>query len=511
MVESKRKKDLDKILPPSLRKLLFSTAVAVLLFPNFMSVGVAFAEESTPVEPPVEEVELEVDELDEEVEITEELPTVIEPVLEPTLPEVPAEIEEPVTPLETPEAEVVELEEAVVEEVITEMPAEELVREEPVETTVADDAATEEVVVAQEVESYLIGFQVRNTMSDTLTNITATITDAAGKVIPGSYNENGFWISNEEVPVGRYTITFAPPEDGTVGIYPSMSSQSVLPTGTDNVFAIDVNEENYYSLSIVYGSFLFDEEYSLWIDLVEQFPGATISRNDIPMTVTDIETNEIETSTSSNYYTAENLPIGIYYVTFDPPEGKQVIINPAFPRQSASSTIHRNRFKVYIDSSYVDLSLIAFARFELVDERPEEVALHPFALTIENKEGELVTNVGITVTNSTNQVINGYFEGGSWYTRGALPEGRYTITLAPLTGMVTSIHPDGGGQVVATDTPNVYTIDIKADVPGVAQSFYGEFVVLNDGEELPDPKPTLFLVVRVLVNLLLQVSENLHL
>ncbi|HLR92582.1 MAG TPA: LPXTG cell wall anchor domain-containing protein, partial [Atopostipes sp.] len=111
------------------------------------------------------------------------------------------------------------------------------------------------VEVPEEVETHRLGVEVRDLDNLRTDEVEIVVTNADGDVFEGSFNEYLQWLTEDELPVGVYTITLTTPEGTVAEINDTVATQAAEATDEDNVFTILVNEENRGSLSAVYGAF----------------------------------------------------------------------------------------------------------------------------------------------------------------------------------------------------------------------------------------------------------------
>jgi len=101
---------------------------------------------------------------------------------------------------------------------------------------------------------YRLGVEVRDLDGRRTNEVEIVVTNTEGEVFSGSYNQYLQWLTDEELPMGQYTITLTTPE-GTVAEVNDSTQQYAIPTDEENVFTINLNEENLGSSSAIYGAF----------------------------------------------------------------------------------------------------------------------------------------------------------------------------------------------------------------------------------------------------------------
>src|SRR5699024_2288239 len=106
-----------------------------------------------------------------------------------------------------------------------------------------------------EVTTYQLGVEVRDLDDKRTDKVDVVVTNQEGEVFNGSYNQYKQWLTDEELPEGLYTITLTTPEGTVAEINDTVASQRAVATDEENVFSIEVNEENKGSLSAVFAAF----------------------------------------------------------------------------------------------------------------------------------------------------------------------------------------------------------------------------------------------------------------
>src|SRR5699024_2746249 len=103
--------------------------------------------------------------------------------------------------------------------------------------------------------TYPLGVEVRDLDNKRTDDVDIVVTNEDEEVFTGSYNDYLQWFTDEELPEGLYTITLTTPEGTVAEINDTVASQRAVATDEENVFTIEVNEENQGSLSAVFAAF----------------------------------------------------------------------------------------------------------------------------------------------------------------------------------------------------------------------------------------------------------------
>src|SRR5699024_1940102 len=106
-----------------------------------------------------------------------------------------------------------------------------------------------------EVETYPLSVEVRDLDNKRTGDVDITVTNENDEVFTGSYNDYLQWFTDEELPEGLYTITLDTPNGTYAEINDTVASQRAVATDEENVFTIEVNEENQGNLSAVFAAF----------------------------------------------------------------------------------------------------------------------------------------------------------------------------------------------------------------------------------------------------------------
>lgn len=104
------------------------------------------------------------------------------------------------------------------------------------------------------IETHPLGIEIRDLAGRRTSDVTIYVQNEDGTVFSGSFNQNEQWITDEELPVGEYTITLETPEN-TYAVAQDTTQQHAVPTDRQNVFTIVINEENRGNLSRVFAAF----------------------------------------------------------------------------------------------------------------------------------------------------------------------------------------------------------------------------------------------------------------
>lgn len=128
---------------------------------------------------------------------------------------------------------------------------------------------------------------------------------------------------------------------------------------------------------------------------------------------------------------------------------------------------------------------LALAQTESIPPESETVqqqqeATYPVGVEVRNIEGTRTEQVGISLTDEEGNIYDGgYNENSQWLTGSSLPEGQYYIELTPPEGTTSQINNTAPQFAVATETPNVYSIDVNEENLGGLSTVYGAFELVN--------------------------------
>ncbi|MGO1492224.1 MAG: hypothetical protein ACTHWP_04985, partial [Ruoffia tabacinasalis] len=129
---------------------------------------------------------------------------------------------------------------------------------------------------------------------------------------------------------------------------------------------------------------------------------------------------------------------------------------------------------------------LALAQTESVPPESESVqqqqeATYPVGVEVRNIEGTRTEQVGISLTDEEGDIYDGgYNENSQWLTGSSLPEGQYYIELTPPEGTTSQINNTAPQFAVATETPNVYSIDVNEENLDGLSAVYGAFELVNE-------------------------------
>lgn len=336
-----------------------------------------------------------------------------------------------------------------------------------------------------EVETYPLGIEVRDLNGARTDDIGITVEDEDGEIFAGSYNQYNQWRSEEELPEGLYTITLDTPEGTLAEINDTVASQHAESTDEENVFKIRLNAENQGNLSAVFAAFRLVEEP---VEIESHLLGVEVRglnnlrTDDVEIVVTN-EDDEVFSGDYNEYlqwYTDEELPVGVYTITLTTPEGTIAEINDTVPTQSAEATDEDNVFTILVNAENRGNLSAVFAAFRLVEE-PVEVATYPLGIEIRDLDGRRTDDVGIKVTNEDGEVFTGsYNQYLQWLTDEDLPEGLYTITLTTPEGIYAEINDTVASQhATPTDEENIFTILVNAENQGNLSAVFGAFKLIE--------------------------------
>src|SRR5699024_942168 len=79
------------------------------------------------------------------------------------------------------------------------------------------------------IETHPLGIEIRDLAGRRTSDVTIYVQDEDGVVFSGSYNQYAQWITDEELPVGEYTITLRTPEN-TYAVVQDTTQQHAVPT-----------------------------------------------------------------------------------------------------------------------------------------------------------------------------------------------------------------------------------------------------------------------------------------
>src|SRR5699024_3317243 len=128
---------------------------------------------------------------------------------------------------------------------------------------------------------------------------------------------------------------------------------------------------------------------------------------------------------------------------------------------------------------------LALAQTESVPPESETVqqqqeASYPVGVEVRNLEGTRTEQVGVSLTDEEGNIYDGgYNENSQWLTDSSLPEGQYYIELTPPEGTTSQINNTAPQFAVATETPNVYSIDVNEENLGGLSAVYGAFELVD--------------------------------
>ncbi|MGO1821411.1 MAG: hypothetical protein ACTHZG_04325, partial [Ruoffia tabacinasalis] len=111
----------------------------------------------------------------------------------------------------------------------------------------------------------------------------------------------------------------------------------------------------------------------------------------------------------------------------------------------------------------------------------QQEATYPVGVEVRNIEGTRTEQVGISLTDEEGNIYDGgYNENSQWLTGSSLPEGQYYIELTPPEGTTSQINNTAPQFAVATETPNVYSIDVNEENLGGLSAVYGAFELVDE-------------------------------
>jgi hypothetical protein len=340
---------------------------------------------------------------------------------------------------------------------------------------------------------YQLGVEIRGLDGRRTSDVGVEVTNADGEMFTGSYNDALQWITDENLSVGEYTISLTTPVGTVAEINDTVSTQSAVPTDTENVFTISVNEETLGSLSRVFAAFqLVEEEVATYPLGVEVRDLEDVRTADVEITLTN-EEGEIFAGSFNEYnqwLTDNELQEGLYFISLETPEGTVAEINETVASQRAVATDEENVFAILVnEENLAGLSRI-YAAFNLT-EVPVEVEQYLLGVEVRGLDDRRTDAVDILVTNADGEVFSGdYNQYLQWLTDEELPVGEYTISLTTPEGTVAEINETVASQhAVATDEENVFTIVVNAENRGSLEAVYAAFRLVEIDEEPPtDPE-----------------------
>ncbi|MFL2131270.1 hypothetical protein, partial [Ruoffia sp. FAM 20858] len=336
-------------------------------------------------------------------------------------------------------------------------------------------------------ETYQLGVEVRGLDGTRSDEAGITLTDDDGVVFEGEYNEYLQWLTSEELTEGTYTITLDTPA-GTVSEINDTTNQYAVATDEDDVYTIELNEDNLGSSSAVYGAFNLVEAPAETYQLGVEVRGLDGTRTDeVGITVADVDgvTFEGVYNEYLQWLTTEGLLAGQYTITLDTPEGTVSEINDT-TNQYAVATDEDDVYTIELNEDNLGSSSAVYGAFNLV-EAPAET--YQLGVEVRGLDGTRSDEAGITVTDADGVVFEGeYNEYLQWLTSEELSEGNYTITLDTPEGTVSEINDTTNQYAVATDEDDVYTIELNDENLGSSSAVYGAFRLV----EAPVPNPDTF-------------------
>ena len=168
---------------------------------------------------------------------------------------------------------------------------------------------------------------------------------------------------------------------------------------------------------------------------------------------------------------------GEYFISLTTPEGTISQINNTAP-QYAVPTETPNVYSIYLDEENLGSLSAVYGAFQLVEEPVS--ATYRIGTEIRGLDGTRTTDVGITVSDVNGMVYEGAFnEYAQWLTTNELPEGVYYITLSTPEGTMSQISTSASQSAVATDTPDLYTIELNEATLGNLSAVYGAFELIE--------------------------------
>src|SRR5699024_10044456 len=217
-------------------------------------------------------------------------------------------------------------------------------------------------------ETYQLGVEVRGLDGTRTDEVGITVADVDGVTFEGAYNEYLQWLTTEELLAGQYTITLDTPE-GTVSEINDTTNQYAVATDEDDVYTIELNEDNLGSSSAVYGAFNLVEAPAETYQLGVEVRGLDGTRSDeAEITVTDADgvVFEGEYNEYLQWITSEELSEGNYTITLDTPEGTVSEINDT-TNQYAVATDEDDVYTIELNDENLGSSSAVYGAFKLVE------------------------------------------------------------------------------------------------------------------------------------------------
>lgn len=273
-----------------------------------------------------------------------------------------------------------------------------------------------------EIETHPLGIEVRDLNGRRTTDVTIFVQNEDLVVFSGSYNQYAQWMTDEELPVGEYTITLQTP-DNTYAVPQDTTQQHAVPTDRQNVFTIAINEENRGNLSRVFAAFqLVETEYRLGVE-VRGLDGRRTNAVGVLVTNGDNEVFEGSYNEYLQWVTEEDLPAGEYIITLTTPEGTVAEMND-IASNYAVPTDEENIFTIQLSEANLGHSSTIYGAFRLIEVVTEPVETYeditttaPIAYETETRNnpnlprGERrVVQVGVEGTRSVTERV--YYEDG---------------------------------------------------------------------------------------------------
>lgn len=339
--------------------------------------------------------------------------------------------------------------------------------------------ATLDLEVEQE-PAFPIGIEVRGLDNLRTDDVTIWIQNEDFTVFEGSFNEYDQWRTEEELPVGEYTITLDTPENTYAVINETTTNYAIL-TDQQNVFTIEVNEENRGSMSAVFAAFRLEEmEFPLGVE-VRGLDGRRT--DDVEVTVSD-DDGEVFAGSFNDYgqwLTEEGLPAGEYTITLDTPEDTVAVINEDV-QQFAEATDEDNVFRIELNESNLGTSSAIYGAFRLQEVEDETI---PLGIIVQDLDGRRTSRVRVRVTDEDGEQVEGEFnEYGQWISEEPLPVGRYRIALRTPEGTHAIINEDVEQGTQNTRRENVFSIYVHEDNMFYTSRVYSTFRLVEDeGDE----------------------------
>ncbi|MFL2128215.1 hypothetical protein, partial [Ruoffia sp. FAM 26255] len=339
-------------------------------------------------------------------------------------------------------------------------------------------------------ETYQLGVEVRGLDGTRTDEVGITVADVDGVVFEGEYNEYLQWLTSEELTEGTYTITLDTPA-GTVSEINDTTNQYAVATDEDDVYTIELNEDNLGSSSAVYGAFNLVEAPAETYQLGVEVRGLDGTRSDeAGITVTDADgvVFEGEYNEYLQWLTSEELSEGNYTITLDTPEGTVSEINDT-TNQYAVATDEDDVYTIELNDENLGSSSAVYGAFRLVEAPVPNPDTFTLGVEVRGLNDQRTDEVGVTVTNNDGDEFTGsYNEYLQWLTDDELPEGTYIISLDTPVGTVSEINDTTDQYAVATDEDDVYTIELNDENLGSSSAIYGAFRLV----EAPVPNPDTF-------------------